>query len=85
MQHIKTYLYPTTIYTKSGTDRDQSGGEEETSSRRRRRSRWDPQPESNDQSGGDGESGSGTRKRKSRWADAEEEVPLFVYIMVGYR
>ncbi|KAG7030850.1 bbp-1, partial [Cucurbita argyrosperma subsp. argyrosperma] len=55
--------------THSGTDKDFSGGEEETTSRRRRRSRWDPQPESNDQSGG--ESGSGTRKRKSRWADDE--------------
>ncbi|KAL0547252.1 hypothetical protein IC582_017181 [Cucumis melo] len=53
--------------THSGTDKDFSGGEEETTSRRRRRSRWDPQPESNEQSGG--ESGSGTRKRKSRWAD----------------
>ena len=84
MQHIKTYLYPTTKYTKSGTDRDQSGAEEETS-RRRRRSRWDPQPESNDQSDSDGELRSGTRKRKSRWADEEEEVPLFVYIVVGYR
>ncbi|KAJ7982541.1 branchpoint-bridging protein [Quillaja saponaria] len=54
--------------TQSG-DKDCSGGEEETTSRRRRRSRWDPQPESNDQNGGD--SGSGTRKRKSRWADDE--------------
>ncbi|KAJ7949567.1 branchpoint-bridging protein [Quillaja saponaria] len=54
--------------TRSG-DKDYSGGEEETTSRRRRRSRWDPQPESNDQSGGD--SGSGTKKRKSRWADDE--------------
>ncbi|XP_022985472.1 splicing factor-like protein 1 [Cucurbita maxima] len=53
--------------THSGNDKDFSGGEEETTSRRRRRSRWDPQPENNDQSGG--ESGSGTRKRKSRWAD----------------
>ncbi|KAG5008021.1 hypothetical protein GLYMA_09G230800v4 [Glycine max] len=56
--------------TRSGTDRDQSGGEEETTSKRRRRSRWDPQPESNDQSGG-GDSGSGPKKRKSRWADDE--------------
>ncbi|KAK7404240.1 hypothetical protein VNO78_04955 [Psophocarpus tetragonolobus] len=55
--------------TRSGTDRDQSGGEEETTSKRRRRSRWDPQPESNDQSGG--ECGSGPKKRKSRWADDE--------------
>ncbi|KAK7312087.1 hypothetical protein VNO77_35659 [Canavalia gladiata] len=55
--------------TRSGTDKDQSGGEEETTSKRRRRSRWDPQPESNDQSGGD--SGAGTKKRKSRWADDE--------------
>ncbi|BAT91333.1 hypothetical protein VIGAN_06265300 [Vigna angularis var. angularis] len=58
--------------TRSGTDRDQSGGEEETTSKRRRRSRWDPQPESNDQSGqSGGELGSGPKKRKSRWADDE--------------
>ncbi|KAK7263855.1 hypothetical protein RJT34_31452 [Clitoria ternatea] len=59
-----------TANTRSGTDKDQSGGEEETTSKRRRRrnrSRWDPQPDSNDQSGG--ESGAGTKKRKSRWAD----------------
>ncbi|KAM2975602.1 hypothetical protein FF1_001748 [Malus domestica] len=54
--------------TTSGNERDGSGGEEETTSRRRRRSRWDPQPESDNQRGG-GETGSGTRKRKSRWAD----------------
>jgi splicing factor 1 len=54
--------------TRSGTDKDQSGGEEETTSKRRRRSRWDPQPDSNDQNSG--ETG-GTKKRKSRWADDE--------------
>ncbi|KAL5073563.1 hypothetical protein RYX36_012547 [Vicia faba] len=55
--------------TRSGTDKDQSGGEEETTSKRRRRSRWDPQPDSNDQTSG--ETGAGTKKRKSRWADDE--------------
>lgn len=54
--------------TRSGTDKDQSGGEEETTSKRRRRSRWDPQPDSNDQNG---EAATGTKKRKSRWADDE--------------
>lgn len=59
--------------THSGTtDRDVSGGEEETTSRRRRRSRWDPQPESDNPGE---ESGSGKRKRKSRWAD-EEPKPV---------
>lgn len=57
--------------TRSGTDKDQSGGEEETTSRRRRRSRWDPQPDSNEQAGGD----SGPKKRKSRWAD-DDPKPL---------
>ncbi|PNX73351.1 splicing factor 1-like protein [Trifolium pratense] len=57
-----------TANTRSGTDKDQSGGEEETTSKRRRRSRWDPQPDSNDQTSG--ETG-GTKKRKSRWADDE--------------
>ncbi|XP_011622563.1 uncharacterized protein LOC18432006, partial [Amborella trichopoda] len=55
--------------TRSGTDREFSGGEEETSSKRRRRSRWE-QPES-----GESLPDSGGRRRKTRWAD-EEPKPL---------
>ena len=61
-------------HSGTGTDRDCSGGEEETTSRRRRRSRWDPQPDSENQSGGVGggdDSGSGPRKRKSRWGEPD--------------
>ncbi|KAL7147585.1 hypothetical protein ABFS83_06G117500 [Erythranthe nasuta] len=68
--------------TRSGADKDVSGGEEETTSRRRRRSRWDPPPSesANDGSAGTGgngdvNSGAGGRKRKSRWAD-DEPKPL---------
>ncbi|PRQ50854.1 putative transcription factor interactor and regulator CCHC(Zn) family [Rosa chinensis] len=62
--------------THFGADLDFSGGEEEASSSRRRRSRWDPQPETESQSG------VCARRRKSRWADEEPkpviQLPGFV-------
>ncbi|KAL6006210.1 Splicing factor 1 [Asimina triloba] len=71
--------------TNSGTDRDCSGGEEETTSRRKRRSRWDPQPGSENQSGD--AAGSGGRKRRSRWADDEPkpviQLPDFMKEFTG--
>ncbi|KAL6985968.1 hypothetical protein U1Q18_019340 [Sarracenia purpurea var. burkii] len=62
--------------TRSGTDKDCSGGEEETTSRRRRRSRWDPPAENEAQDGGEAGGGGTTKKRKSRWAD-DDPKPVF--------
>ncbi|KMZ72935.1 splicing factor-related [Zostera marina] len=55
--------------TRSGNEKECSGGEEDGSSRRKRRSRWDTDADQN------GNGSTGGRKRKSRWA---EEDPLSV-------
>ncbi|XP_019450851.1 PREDICTED: branchpoint-bridging protein-like [Lupinus angustifolius] len=76
----KPLISDSAAVTSGTTEKDQSGGEEETTSKRRRRkSRWDPQPDSNEQNGSD----SGTKKRKSRWAEEPTPEPTPVSIHLG--
>ncbi|KAK7273489.1 hypothetical protein RIF29_14540 [Crotalaria pallida] len=65
---IPNPLLSDNTFTSGTTDKDQFGDEEETTNKRcHRKSRWDPQPDSNETNGSD--SGTVPKKRKSRWAE----------------